>query len=485
MEGDRLVFYWRMDRAPWTWSNPFTVATGVRGVPALIQSRHGRKGNFEAVVPHRDGGLVHLWRNNDNPAFPWSGPFRFGSGLYEEVSCIQGNFGSPGNLEVVARGRDGRTDFYWRMDRSPWTWSGPFLVGAERAWDVSECVYGWRAAFFQSDAHIIGRIQLSPDAGITAATMDTLRTTWRNGIVNKWSNRFECRAPNGERRRLTVDVHWVTSGAHHVVRVRPGPQRSNMTNWDTADTGDVASHEFGHMLGHPDEYADAACPRRSPVNTGTVMHDNNEVVERLVEHLASFHCGHDAGPAAPSEPGEVSRMRSFEQLDDSERGRFVERMRGGSDGDADDGRTVTLVISGGAPGDRYEYRADVHADGTGAVNLIDELHDRSEQESGLQLESDGVRTLFERATAGDLLEVAHPAPQLAPDSLVGTIVVTDGDTEKRIHFAVDEEAGRAREPGEADIALTATPGLVIGQENATPGVRSLLEAFKAIPGLDG
>ena len=66
------------------------------------------------------------------------------------------------------------------------------------------------------------------------------------------------------------------------MRVRVGPARSDMTNWDTMDSGDVASHEFGHMLGHPDEYASNTCPRRSPVSTGTVMDDNTEVVERLV-----------------------------------------------------------------------------------------------------------------------------------------------------------------------------------------------------------
>jgi hypothetical protein len=53
-----------------------------------------------------------------------------------------------------------------------------------------------------------------------------------------------------------------------------------MTNWDTMDTGGVASHEFGHMLGHSDEYGNANCPRRSPVDPGTVM-DNTEVVEEL------------------------------------------------------------------------------------------------------------------------------------------------------------------------------------------------------------
>jgi hypothetical protein len=46
----------------------------------LIQSSHGANGNFELVVPRIGGGLWHLWRNNDDPAFPWHGPgLTFGS----------------------------------------------------------------------------------------------------------------------------------------------------------------------------------------------------------------------------------------------------------------------------------------------------------------------------------------------------------------------------------------------------------------------
>jgi bacillopeptidase F (M6 metalloprotease family) len=62
-----------------------------------------------------------------------------------------------------------------------------------------------------------------------------------------------------------------------------------MTLWDTSDSGDVASHEFGHMLGHPDEYSTSACPNRSPVNTGTVMDDNTEVVQRLCTPFCDRH----------------------------------------------------------------------------------------------------------------------------------------------------------------------------------------------------
>jgi hypothetical protein len=153
----------------------------------------------------------------------------------------------------------------------------------EVSFSVSECVYGWTAAYAQRGTRITVRIRLDPDAGISATTMATLRDRWRAGIENKWSDRFGCCTDPGciGRCALTFRVEWVTSGEHHRVRVRVGPARSNMTTWDTQDSGDAASHEFGHMLGHPDEYSESNCPNRSPVNTGTVMDDNTEVVERL------------------------------------------------------------------------------------------------------------------------------------------------------------------------------------------------------------
>jgi hypothetical protein len=262
----------------------------------LIQGTHGTKGNFELVVPPANGaGLVHFWRNNDAAGLPWSGPTCFGTGNVDAVSLIQGNYGTKGNLEVVAR-EGSRLAFYWRMDHSPWTWYGPYYLGTEQAWNVSECVYGWKAGYRQEWTAITVRIQLSPDAGISAATMNTLRTTWRTAIINKWSNRFACRAGNGERQNITFDVQWVTANPHHNVRVRAGPARSNMLTWDTNDTGDVASHEFGHMLGLVDEYADSNCPARSPVNTGTVMDDNTEVVARHLQRICAFVCGQSVVP---------------------------------------------------------------------------------------------------------------------------------------------------------------------------------------------
>jgi hypothetical protein len=74
------------------------------------------------------GGLAHYWRDNDDPALPWYGPYLFGSRLerVETVTLIQSNFG-PGNLEVVARA-DGQLVHFWRDTGSDFKWKGPFFI---------------------------------------------------------------------------------------------------------------------------------------------------------------------------------------------------------------------------------------------------------------------------------------------------------------------------------------------------------------------
>lgn len=153
----------------------------------------------------------------------------------------------------------------------------------EISFRVSECTFGWIAAFRQQGTHITGRIKLVPDADVSAALLDEVKARWKLGIESKWSYRFACCNTPGcaSSCALTFEVQWVTSNEHKEVRVKKGDGRSNLGLWHTDDSGDVASHEFGHLLGHPDEYSEDVCPDRSPVDTGTVMDDNTEVVERL------------------------------------------------------------------------------------------------------------------------------------------------------------------------------------------------------------
>ncbi|MCM3883786.1 hypothetical protein [Frankia sp. R82] len=106
--GDALQFLWRESSGMFAWHAPTPLAAGqaVGGVPSLVQSRLGSKGNFELLVPAADVGLVHLWRNHDVYGYPWSSPARFGANLgkVDAVSLIHGTLGGgAGLLEAVVR----------------------------------------------------------------------------------------------------------------------------------------------------------------------------------------------------------------------------------------------------------------------------------------------------------------------------------------------------------------------------------------------
>lgn len=147
----------------------------------------------------------------------------------------------------------------------------------EVSFGVSECIFGWTAAFVQQGTNVSARIRLDPDGDVSDNLLEEVKARWKRGIEDKWSYRFGCSSC-----ALTFQVIWSSSNPHAVVRVKKGSGRSNLGLWHTDDSGDVASHEFGHLLGHPDEYDESeVCPDRSPVNTGTVMDDNTEVVLRL------------------------------------------------------------------------------------------------------------------------------------------------------------------------------------------------------------
>jgi hypothetical protein len=161
---------------------------------------------------------------------------------------------------------------------------GAAFAAQEISFRVSECMFGWTAAFRQEGTRITARIQLNPDADVSASLLEEVKNRWKRGIENKWSYRFSCCERPGctSACALTFEVQWTDDNSHLRVRVKKGGGRSNLGLWHTDDSGDVASHEFGHLLGHPDEYSEpSVCPDRSPVDTGTVMDDNSEVVQRL------------------------------------------------------------------------------------------------------------------------------------------------------------------------------------------------------------
>jgi hypothetical protein len=91
------------------------------------------QGNFELIVPLVTGGLAHYSRDNSAQGFPWHGPAVFGqnAGRVDAVTLIESNFGSPRNLEVVARAGD-KLIFFWH-DSGDAVWNGPADLVADGA----------------------------------------------------------------------------------------------------------------------------------------------------------------------------------------------------------------------------------------------------------------------------------------------------------------------------------------------------------------
>jgi hypothetical protein len=143
--GDRLVTFWRDSGPSFTWHGPYPVAlegggggcgrqpaTGVTGNPVLIQGKFGQRGNFELIGPLAAGGLAHYFRDNDDPSLPWRAApvIAQSSGVFDAVTLIESNFGSPGNLEVIVRAGN-RLVVLWRDSDPPLAWHGPFPLIAD------------------------------------------------------------------------------------------------------------------------------------------------------------------------------------------------------------------------------------------------------------------------------------------------------------------------------------------------------------------
>ncbi len=99
---------------------------------------------------------------------------------------------------------------------------------------------------------------------------DALKAGWKAAIEDRWGKgKFNMEVWDSCEPKsfpIDVDIQWVTDPrtAHYTIKATaPGTQSSggtsgvggtnSMTDWGTANTADVP-HEYGHMLGNPEEY---------------------------------------------------------------------------------------------------------------------------------------------------------------------------------------------------------------------------------------
>ena len=371
-----------------------------------------------------------------------------------------------------------------RLARSDTDWDAPrhtrvnlLLPAQEIKKIVFECVYGWVARYRQEGTHIVVRIKLVPDRDVSEVKLNELRNTWKNGIEERWSNRFASKCPFcNNQAPLTFEVQWVTRNEHHKVRVHRGASRSNMTNWDTEDTASVAAHEFGHMLGLVDEYPDSACPDRSPVDTETIMDNNSDVVERQVEHLAAL-LNENAVPiaAAPEKNAKkhLGEMKKVLNMPDDKKGAMCrlpnlsarskiksslkiiskkKKKPAGTD-------RITHIVTGGTCGKRIENRMVLSSDGSVSYSEKDELFNRDQQYVSKLGERTYLNLLAHLVSSG-LLDLKEAGGPFLPDSTIGIIQLDIDGATTHYYYLVDRDARQ-----DQDIVMKQSIAAVVNSMN--------------------
>jgi hypothetical protein len=118
--------------------------------------------------------------------------------------------------------------------------------------------YGWTTRFtltvHRSSCTAKATVKIKINGTVTAAQ----QTAMKSAIEAKWNGKAKLvcpdpncpgACPNGY--PISVEALFVTSGEHYTITAVP--TTLDMTHWSVSDTVDI-THEFGHMLGAPDEY---------------------------------------------------------------------------------------------------------------------------------------------------------------------------------------------------------------------------------------
>ncbi len=128
----RRLHHWFFDETSHTWNDGgvFGPLGTAWGVPGFVQGNYGAPGNFEVVVRLEDGQLNHWWRTN-GPPWTWSDGGSFASNVeFSGPSLIQTNYGTQGNLELVCVLNTGQMQHWWRDDDHGMVWNAGAIFGA-------------------------------------------------------------------------------------------------------------------------------------------------------------------------------------------------------------------------------------------------------------------------------------------------------------------------------------------------------------------
>ncbi len=124
--GHRL-HHWYFDQGGGAWHDGGVFGpTDAAGMPGFIQGNYGAPGNFEVVVRTADSKLNHWWRGGG-----WHDGGRFGANVaLSGPSLIQSHYYSKGNFELVCVLNTGQMQHWWRDNDHGMVWHSTATFGA-------------------------------------------------------------------------------------------------------------------------------------------------------------------------------------------------------------------------------------------------------------------------------------------------------------------------------------------------------------------
>jgi hypothetical protein len=143
-------------------------------------------------------------------------------------------------------------------------------------------------------------------------------------------------------------------------------------------------------------------------------------------------------------------------------------------GEFDDDLSISLRISGGAPQQRYRFTFEATGARLEACELDCEVSDRRASSEGHEVEPKTLSALGRSLARSGFLDAAAQSPRFLPDTLVGILEVTSGDTTRRVYFAADPDQAAVQDTAPPDAVLKAADavfqaaGSILRVDNVRP-----------------
>src|SRR6266404_5430023 len=144
------------------------------------------------------------------------------------------------------------------------------ISGAPAAYSAWNGTYGWSSKFRVEPSRSPCGVKVIMKLKVTGTVTDAQKAAWKSACEGKWSGKVKLKCPDPACTEacpggypVTVEIQWVDSGEHYTITANAAAATeggrsgiggtTSMTGWGVGDTTDV-THEFGHMLGNPEEY---------------------------------------------------------------------------------------------------------------------------------------------------------------------------------------------------------------------------------------